>query len=97
MTIIHLVGRINDAGQLEVALPAGLPQGEARITIEITSDPDDKPLSDAEIDELLRIEPMTGKEIVESGLLGGWEDKGITDSAAWIEEQRKKRSDQHRW
>jgi hypothetical protein len=31
---------------------------------------------------------MTGKEIVEAGLLGGWADLGITDSQAWIEDQQ---------
>jgi hypothetical protein len=102
MTIIHLVGRITEAGQLEVTLPAGLPPGKARVTVEIASSEiavDDEAWSDEELDELLRDKhPMTGKEIIESGLLiGGLENEGITDSVAWVEEQRRKRSDQFRW
>ncbi|GEM_PF-3250477 len=35
--------------------------------------------------------PLTGREIVEQGLTGGWEDKSITDSVAWLTAQRRKR------
>jgi len=45
----------------------------------------------------MKIEPMTGKEIVEAGLLGGWEHLGIEDSVAWVEEQRRKHRRQFNW
>lgn len=62
--------------------------GETKITTKI---PTEFGWTPEEIDKALKVEPMTGAEIVEAGLLGGWEDEGITDSAAWVEEQRRKR------
>ena len=88
MAVIHLNGRITEDGELKLDLPSGLPPGEARITIEI---PIAAGWTSEEIDKALKVEPMTGAEIVASGLLGGWKDEGITDSAAWVEEQRRKR------
>ena len=78
-------------------LPEGLPSGEVSVTIELPNDPENAPITPEELDELLTIEPLTGAEIVKAGLLGGWEHKGITDSAAWVESQRKKRRDQTGW
>ncbi len=97
MTTIHLVGRITENGQLDVELPAGLPPGEAHVTIEIA--PAHETWTAQELDELLKAKhPMTGKEIIESGLLvGGLENEGITDSTTWVEEQRRKRSERHIW
>jgi hypothetical protein len=45
-------------------------------------------------EDALKIVPMTGAEIIAAGLLGGWEDMGITDSVQWIEEQRQKRREE---
>lgn len=42
-----------------------------------------------ELAELLHPDPLSGPEIVERGLLGGWADMGITDSTAWVEAQRQ--------
>lgn len=94
MTMIHLNGRITETGELELDLPSGLPPGEARITIEIPTEGGWTPEG---IDEALRIIPMTGAQIVEAGLLGGWEDEGITDGAEWVEEQRRKARERRRW
>jgi hypothetical protein len=80
--VIHLNGRITDAGELELDLPLGLPAGEARITIEISTQ---------DLDSALQTTPMTGAEIVKAGLVGGWENADIDNSARWVEEQRKKR------
>jgi hypothetical protein len=44
-----------------------------------------------ELDEALRVVPMTGTEIVEAGLLGGWADEGIKDGQVWVEELRERR------
>ncbi len=89
MTIIHLSGRITESGELELALPAGLPPGEAHVTIEV-GEPEAWPPDD--LAALLRVEPRTGTEIVAAGLVGGWADQGIADSTAWVEEQRRRRS-----
>jgi hypothetical protein len=94
MTTIQLIGQITDAGELKLDLPQGLPPGEARITIEI---PIAKEWTARELDEALKIVPLTGAEIVEAGLLGGWADEGITDGALWVEELRRKRREQRSW
>ncbi|HEY0783569.1 MAG TPA: hypothetical protein VGE98_14010 [Thermoanaerobaculia bacterium] len=93
-TTIELQGRITDEGELELDLPAGLPAGDARVTIELTPEPDWDP---AELEELLRIEPLTGKEIVEAGLTGAWKDEGITSGADWVEKHREQRRERHQW
>lgn len=94
MKTIQLDGRITEAGELELDLPEGLPSGNARVTIEISPR---EAWDLEELTEALRVEPMTGSEIAKAGLLGGWEDQGITDANEWVEEQRRKRRDQQPW
>lgn len=48
-----------------------------------------------ELDKL-KVEPMTGSEIVKAGLLGGWEHLGIQDANEWVDEQRRKRRESGR-
>lgn len=88
MATIQLHGRITEKGELEIDLPPGLPPGEARVTIETPLEP---AWSSEELDQALRTEPMTGAEIIAAGLVGGWKEEGITDGAAWVEEQRRRR------
>jgi hypothetical protein len=95
---IELRGRINRAGQLEVELPGGLPEGEVRVRIEpimATLTSDSGPLSDEEIAGLMRVEPTTGANIIAAGLTGGWKDLGIADGGEWVEAARKRRQDRH--
>jgi hypothetical protein len=92
--VIQLNGRITEDGDLELDLPSGLPAGEARITIEI---PTETEWSADELARALRTEPLSGAEIVKAGLTGGWADAGITDSAAWVAEQRQKRREARGW
>ena len=94
MTTIQLNGRITEEGELEIKLPEGLPPGEARITIEISPG---EAWTQEELERAVRIEPMSGSEMVKAGLTGGWEDLGITDSVEWVEEQRRKRREQRAW
>lgn len=86
--VIQLDGRITEAGNLELDLPSGLPPGAARITIEI---PPEKTWDTEDLEQALTVTPISGAEIVRSGLLGGWKDAGIVDGASWVEEQRRKR------
>ncbi len=58
---------------------------------------DVEPLTNEEIAEMLRPEPMTGAEIVAAGLTGGWADLGIPDGAEWVQEQRRKRREKRGW
>ena len=98
MATIHLTGRVTEDGELVFEAPKNLPPGEVQITIEMSRE--EKPeqdFTDEEIKELLTFTPKSGKEIVEQGLIGGGEDMGITDSVAWVEEQRRKRRERNRW
>jgi len=47
--------------------------------------------------DLLTIEPMTGREIVEAGLTGGWRDMDIEDGAVWVEKRRQAQREQRKW
>jgi hypothetical protein len=100
MAMLKLTGRITDGGKLEVELPEGLPSGDVHVTIEFSDErtgPDDQPWTDEEIKELMRVEPMTGADIVAAGLTGGWDDMGIQDSLEWVQELRRKRRERRGW
>ncbi len=51
--------------------------------------------TEEELAELMRVEPLTGAEIVAAGLLGGWED--IQNGAEWVNEQKRKRRQKAKW
>ncbi len=81
MVMIHLQGRITEAGELDVQLPEGLPAGEVQVTIEVSSSEDLpwelRPWTEAELAELMKPTPMTGADIVAwLQAEGGWEDDG---------------------
>jgi hypothetical protein len=109
MVTTQLRGRITENGDLEVDLPASLPPGEVQVTLEVSRDEDllgnrvaipreQRPWTDEELAELMRVEPKTGAEIVEwLQKEGGWEDKGITSGAEWVEELRRKRREEKGW
>jgi len=99
MVTIHLTGYVTEDGKLIFDPPKNLPPGEAKITIEVPGEvaPLEQDFTDEEIKEFLTFKPKSGKEIVESGLAGGWEDKGITDPVEWVEEQRRKQWERRRW
>jgi hypothetical protein len=92
MATIHLTGRITENGELECELPDGLPAGEAYITIEIPAGTE--PMVGSKD---LRVEPMTGAEIVQAGLVGGWEGQGISDPQAWLDQRRQEQRGRLRW
>lgn len=98
MVTIHLTGQVTEDGELVFETPKNLPPGTAKITIELPAEAaDNEDFTEEEIRELRAIKPKSGREIVESGLTGGWEHKGITDSVAWVEEQRRKQKERKRW
>lgn len=87
-TTIRIPGRIEEGGRLEVTLPAGMPIGDVNVIIEI-------PINEqVEEDEYAWVEPkgQTAGEILEwlNNNTTGWEDKGITDSAVWVENLRRR-------
>ncbi len=100
---VTIKGYIKD-GELMLDLPENVQDGEVEVRVIVEAEldaspvPDDRPLTNAEIDEFLRRKPgKTGAEIVAAGLLGGWEHKGITDSVEWVKEQRRKRREKRGW
>jgi len=95
MVTIHLKGRITSDGQLLFDVPEDLPPGDVDITLEIRDT--DEQFTEAEIKDLLTFTPTSGAQIVAEGLVGGWEDMGITDSVTWVEEQRRKQRERRGW
>lgn len=69
----------------------------------LVSDPDtdasdELTWTDEELTELLKPKkPLTGKEMVEQGYVGGWEDMGIEDSVEWLAQQKAKRRNKYQW
>lgn len=88
MDVLELIGRINQEGKLEVELPKGLLPGDVHVRIERVSN---EPLSEEEIERLVKTKPTAGSAIVAEGLTGGWRDLGIEDGQAWVDELRRKR------
>lgn len=58
-------------------------------------DSEDVHFTKEEIQEMMSIQPASGREIVNEGLksgaIGSWADKGITDPVEWLAKQRKNR------
>jgi hypothetical protein len=90
MTRIEIAGRINEQGSLEVELPPGLPPSDAIVTIDLIP----APLQPDELSHLMTTEPLTGAEMIEAGLIGGWYEEKIQDGQTWVDFQRQKRREQ---
>jgi len=96
MTTLHLTAHVNEKGELTAKLPVDVLLGEIEITVEV---PDESVTwTEEELEELLKpVPPMTGKEIIEAGLAGGWADEDIVDGATWVEEQRRTHTRKFDW
>jgi hypothetical protein len=94
MATIRLKGQITEDGRLEVELPDGLESGEVNVVIETTpsSSSTGPAWTDEEIEELTRIEPKSGADIVAS-LGTGWESLTVSGSD-WVEQIRRRRREQ---
>ncbi len=101
MVAIRLKGYVTETGDIEVEIPKDFPAGEVMLTIEaveaVVVPIDEPPLTDAEIEELMRPKPKTGAEIAKNPAIGSWADMGIVDSVEWLAEQRRKRREQNQW
>jgi hypothetical protein len=95
MVTIHLKGQVMPDGQLVFDPPHNLPPGEVDITIEVPNL--DEQFTEEELKELLTFTPTSGADVVAAGLVGGWEDKGITDPVAFVEELRRKQKERRGW
>jgi len=105
MTLIQLTGKINNQGQLELDLPEGLPSGEVQVTLKFPNTTNDvpweeRPWTDEELEELLKVTPKKGSEIaaeIEAGLLGdGWSHIKMS-GVEWVEEQRRQQQERSKW
>ncbi len=89
MSTYYLTGRVSKNGKLQVRLPEGIPPGEVEVVITVPGDPvEDAIWTDEEIGQMMQVTPKTGAEI--AALLDEMEAgyQHITDSAAWVEQQR---------
>lgn len=95
MVTIRLKGHVTEAGELVFDPPSDLPPGEVDIVLEIhEANTDELTFTEAEIQDLLTFTPTSGADVIAAGLTGGWQDMGITDPVAWVEEQRRKQREQ---
>lgn len=50
-----------------------------------------------EIADLVHVEPLPPAEVAAQGLIGTWADLDIGDGAEWVNEQKRLRSERHKW
>ena len=63
--------------------------GYAVIDADQSAVDDDVTWTEEELVELIKPKtPLTGKQIIEGGFIGGWEHKNIDDPVAFLEKQR---------
>ena len=98
---IELRARVGKDGIVVLQLPPEFEDNEVHITVESTHGaeaiadvPDEQWLwTEEELKGLFEFNPVPAEKIV----TGGWEDMGITDSQAWVEEQRRIEQEQRGW
>jgi len=73
------------------------PQDRETLAQRIQAMTADETWDEAELDALLTVDPMTGREIVAAGLTGGWRDMDIPDGAAWVEARRRTQRENRKW
>jgi len=83
-------------GELNVDLPENVMDGEIEVKLPVIGAEipwEDQPWTEEELAEFMVFEPIPAYEIE----TGGWEHLGITDSVEWLNEQKRKRREQHKW
>jgi hypothetical protein len=85
MLPVRISGHVTADGRLVFTPPPGLPEGDVQITIQAAAE---EQFTEDEITEALSPEPLSGAEIVEQGLTGGWEDMEISDSVEFVDALR---------
>lgn len=107
MSTIELIGRVSENGELTAKVPNGVKPGEVRIIVELPDEPtveEDLVWTDEELEGLLKVEPLTGPEIVAFlnsqeylSELAESQWKDIPDGAEWVEQQRRQRRERNKW
>ncbi len=85
MLPIRISGHVTADGRLIFTPPPNLPEGDVEITIQVA---EGEQFTEDEIVEALTPAPLSGAEIVEQGLLGGWEDMNIHDPVEFVDDIR---------
>lgn len=99
MAIFRLKGEVTPARKLVIQLPDDVPTGDVEVIISATEPEasDDETFTDEELADLFTYIPTSGADAIAQGLTGVWEDMGIEDSVAWVEEQRRKQREKRKW
>ena len=97
MATLHLKGLITEDGKLQVELPPDVQPGDVDVIIQPHAVEEDvpweeRPWTEAELDELMTRTPKTGAEIVQmlEETDGWWKGYDITDGAAYVQQIRRK-------
>jgi hypothetical protein len=93
---LRIKGQIKNGRLQSIDLPENVGDGEVEIVLTIAEKPrpengnewKSQPWTEAELEEFLKPNPLTMGELLESGLIGGWKDRGIADSLEFIERLR---------
>jgi hypothetical protein len=100
MAEIEFKTHVPKSGELKVQLPDEFQEVDVEVRVTAVRNAaneeielEDVPLTDEEIKELLKPNPLPASQIIG----GGWEHKGITDSQHWVEERRRKEREQRGW
>lgn len=96
---VRIKGRIKD-GKIEIDLPENVVEGDIEIQLPVATPAtvlDGASFTEDEITEALHPHPKSGAEIAQNPAIGSWADMDITDSNAWVVEQRRRRKVNHQW
>lgn len=47
--------------------------------------------------DLMQVEPLPPKQVIETGLVGTWADQDISDGAEWVNERKQERRERRKW
>lgn len=76
---------------------AGSFRGEGDLFYEQISAKTEMTLTEEEITDYMRVEPLSPSEISEHGLLGTWRDLDISDGSEWVNNHKRSRKERGSW
>lgn len=91
---LRVKGQVKNGKLQSITLPQHIGDGEVEIVLTLTEKApaaskdewENQPWTEAELDEFLKPAPLTMRELLESGLIGGWKDRSISDGLEFIEQ-----------
>jgi hypothetical protein len=91
METVIVRGILTEDGKIMLDLPENWRPGEIAVEISVGAVWTEAEL--ARLSELMKSDPKPASEIQ----TGGWEEMGIVDSVAFVEEMRRKRREKSKW